>query len=78
MDVQMPRKDGIQASVDLFEIYPHQKDRPTIIALTANATAGDKEKCMNAGMTSHIPKPILPDELARALKSVVPLKKRVP
>ncbi|KAF8445245.1 hypothetical protein BDZ91DRAFT_753889 [Kalaharituber pfeilii] len=73
MDVQMPRKDGIQASTDLYKIYPNAKNRPTIIALTANATAGDKEKCMDAGMTIHIPKPILPEELARALKSVVPL-----
>ena len=74
MDVQMPRKDGIQTSADLYALYPNHQDRPTIIALTANATAGDKEKCMDAGMTSHIPKPILPEELARALKSVVPLK----
>ena len=74
MDVQMPRKDGIQASADLYKIYPNPKERPTIVALTANATAGDKEKCMDAGMSSHIPKPILPEELARALKNVVPLK----
>lgn len=74
MDVQMPRKDGIQASADLYTLYPNDRDRPTIIALTANATADDKTKCKEAGMTNHIAKPILQEDLVRALKNVVPLK----
>lgn len=47
IQVQMPRSDGIETSRELIKRYPSQ--RPTIIALTANATAGDREKCLQAG-----------------------------
>lgn len=70
MDVQMPRLDGIGATEELILRYPDPAQRPPIVALTANATSTDKERCNAAGMTSHLSKPILPDDLLRCLKSV--------
>lgn len=72
MDVQMPRSDGIETSRELMKRYPDSQ-RPTIIALTANATPSDREKCLHAGMLSHIAKPIKPDDLAAALMSTKPM-----
>jgi len=73
MDIQMPRADGIETSLELGRRYV-DGERPTIIALTANATANDREKCLQAGMFSHIAKPILPNDLATALMSTSPLQ----
>lgn len=76
MDIQMPRADGIETSLELRRRYADD-ERPVVIALTANATAGDKEKCHAAGMLTHIAKPILPNDLAAALMSTTPLTKNL-
>jgi len=65
MDMQMPVMDGIEAtqairSESAFEGLP-------IIAMTANAMAADREKCLKAGMNDHIAKPIDPDQLLGTL-----------
>ncbi|CUS15016.1 unnamed protein product [Tuber aestivum] len=73
MDIQMPRADGIETSLELRRRYV-DGEKPTIIALTANATAADRERCQQAGMFSHIAKPILPNDLATALMSTSPLQ----
>ncbi|KAI5781237.1 hypothetical protein EDC01DRAFT_779090 [Geopyxis carbonaria] len=75
MDIQMPRCDGLTASRELARRYG-EGERPTLVALTANATAGDRERCHDAGMGSHIAKPILPNDLAAALIGVRPLRRR--
>lgn len=77
MDIQMPRADGIETSLELRRRYADD-ERPVVIALTANATASDREKCHAAGMVSHIAKPILPNDLAAALMSTNPLAKKLP
>ena len=65
MDVQMPRMDGLEATRQVRARWP---DRPIrIIGLTANAMAGDREACLEAGMDDYVSKPIRPDELARAI-----------
>lgn len=74
MDIQMPRADGIETSLELGRRYKDH-ERPVIIALTANATASDREKCHAAGMRTHIAKPILPNDLVTALMSVSPLNR---
>ncbi len=56
MDVQMPIMDGYEASRQIRE-HPDYKNLP-ILAMTANAMMGDKEKCLEAGMNDHIAKPI--------------------
>jgi two-component system sensor histidine kinase/response regulator len=66
MDMQMPVMNGIDAtrairSMPRFALLP-------IVAMTANAMASDREKCLAAGMNDYIPKPIDPDEFFRVLK----------
>jgi two-component system, sensor histidine kinase and response regulator len=69
MDVQMPEMDGLQASSLIRE-----KERATgahipIIAVTAHAMKGDRERCLAAGMDGYITKPINPVELAETIQA---------
>lgn len=57
MDLQMPEMDGINATKNII-INARNRTRPKIIALTANAMPGDKERCIEAGMDDYISKPI--------------------
>ncbi|WP_299142224.1 GAF domain-containing protein [uncultured Tateyamaria sp.] len=70
MDVQMPEMDGLEAARQLNRIYT--KDRPKIIAMTANAMQGDREMCLEAGMDDYIAKPIRVDVLTQALLNTTP------
>jgi len=62
MDIQMPELDGFEATKIIFEKYP-AASRPKIIALTANALEGDRERCIEAGMDDYMSKPIRKDDL---------------
>jgi HPt (histidine-containing phosphotransfer) domain-containing protein len=75
MDLQMPQMDGFEATQVIRESLG-MKDIP-IIAMTANAMAEDREKCLDVGMNDHVPKPINPDQLFAALTKWVP-KQSVP
>ncbi|MGL5059009.1 MAG: response regulator [Microcoleus sp.] len=66
MDVQMPEMDGLEATRRICEDFPADK-KPRIIAMTANAMQGDREKCLAAGMDDYITKPVRREELAAAL-----------
>jgi len=68
LDVQMPVLDGLQASRRLCELYPDQKQRPWMIAMTANAMQGDREECLAAGMDDYLSKPIRAVGVGEALK----------
>lgn len=57
MDIQMPEMSGIDATLKIMETHPPSK-QPLIIALTANAMAGDREKCLESGMVDYMAKPI--------------------
>jgi signal transduction histidine kinase/CheY-like chemotaxis protein len=65
MDMQMPVMDGIEAT-RAIRLDPRFGDLP-IIAMTANAMAADRHRCLEAGMNDHIAKPIEPEELFRVL-----------
>ncbi len=71
MDVQMPEMDGLEASRRLTAKFSTD-ERPRIVAMTANAMAGDREACLAAGMDDYIAKPIRVDALVEALMQVTP------
>ena len=71
MDVHMPEMDGITATERICQEWSVDS-RPWIIAVTANAMQGDREKCLDAGMDDYISKPIRVEELVRALKQCKP------
>ena len=66
MDVQMPEMDGIEATRTIVERIP-ANGRPWIVAMTANAMDGDRERCIEAGMNDYISKPIRVEELVGAV-----------
>ena len=72
MDVQMPEMDGLEASRAICARC-HSSERPRIIAMTAEAMQGDRDKCLAAGMDDYIMKPVTLDQLAAALAKCRPL-----
>ncbi len=67
MDILMPEMDGYEATRVIKKDYPDGSG-PKIIAMTANAMQGDREKCIEAGMDDYISKPVRVEELQEALK----------
>jgi len=66
-DVQMPEMDGLEATRRILERWP-EGERPWIVAMTAEAMSGDRERCLAAGMNDYLAKPIRVDELVAAIK----------
>ncbi len=72
MDIQMPVMDGIEATARIRASEKNNRRRIPIIAMTAHALEGDKERCLAAGMDDYIAKPIHPDQLAGLIAQHLP------
>ena len=72
MDVQMPEMDGFTATMRIREIEKHTRRHVPIIAMTAHAMRGDRERCLEFGMDDYVSKPISPALLMEAMQRVVP------
>ncbi len=78
MDCQMPIMDGYTATLEIrqYEKNQHQ-NRITIVALTANAMPGDREKCLNAGMDDYLAKPYTAQDLYNTLAPWIKKQEKV-
>jgi CheY-like chemotaxis protein len=71
MDVQMPEMDGFTATGKIRESEEQGGSHTPIIAMTAHAMTGDRERCLNAGMDGYISKPITRQDLDETLASII-------
>jgi CheY-like chemotaxis protein/HPt (histidine-containing phosphotransfer) domain-containing protein len=75
MDAQMPEMDGFEATLSIRGLNSRALNpRVPIIAMTANAMQGDREKCLGVGMDDYVSKPVSPQTLADALERWLPKK----
>ena len=73
MDVQMPEMDGLEATRQIRDPQSAvQRHDIPIIAMTAHAMQGDRERCLEAGMNDYVTKPVSPQALADALERWLP------
>ncbi len=74
MDVQMPEMDGLEATRLVRERqqdesrFPNYKSSIIIVAMTANAMPGDRDRCLNAGMDDYIAKPVRPEDVRKIVE----------
>jgi CheY-like chemotaxis protein len=71
MDVQMPEMGGFEATRAIRAREKHTGGRLPIVAMTAHAMKGDRERCLEAGMDAYVSKPVEAEELARVIGEVV-------
>jgi CheY-like chemotaxis protein len=71
MDISMPIMDGFEATQKIREHESSKGGHVPIVALTANAMEGDREKCLAAGMDDYLSKPVRAESLEKMIASVV-------
>jgi PAS domain S-box-containing protein len=72
MDVQMPVMGGFEATAAVREMEKATGKHIPIVALTAHAVTGDRERCLAAGMDGYVRKPIRPEELFEQIEALIP------
>lgn len=73
MDLQMPMMDGFECTLAIRDWERDQGlDPMPIVALTANAMPGDRERCLEGGMNEHLPKPVTRDSLHQMVSRWLP------
>jgi PAS domain S-box-containing protein len=77
MDVQMPEMDGVQAAKQILNTYAKHY-RPRIVAVTAHALQGDRERYLSAGLDDYISKPIRVQDLVASLEKCVAITDKMP
>ena len=77
MDVMMPVMDGFEATRQIRS-YPGPHGAPAIVALTANAMEGDRERCLDAGCDDYLSKPVAPRHLASTIERAIRARADVP
>jgi PAS domain S-box-containing protein len=75
MDIQMPEMDGQEAARLIRELLP-ESHQPSIIAMTAHALEGDRERYIKSGMDGYVSKPVRVQQIKDILKSCTPIKPR--
>jgi CheY-like chemotaxis protein len=70
MDVQMPEMDGFEATLAIRAREQETGGRIPIVAMTAHAMKGDRERCLDAGMDGYVSKPLQPTELFEAIEGL--------
>jgi len=78
MDVQMPEINGFEATAAVREKERETGGHLPIIALTANAMKGDRERCLEVGMDGYVAKPIRAQELFEAIENIIPISRGRP
>lgn len=79
MDVQMPGMDGMETTRRIREMERGRKRRPAkIVAMTANAMAGDRDKCLSAGMDDYLAKPVRPENLHATIEKLARVQPQLP
>jgi two-component system sensor histidine kinase/response regulator len=71
MDVQMPEMDGLEATAAIRAKERNTSRHVPIIAMTAHAMRGDRERCLDQGMDGYISKPIVPRELLESIEAAI-------
>jgi PAS domain S-box-containing protein len=71
MDVQMPKMSGFEATAAIRQLEKMGKRRTPIVAMTAHAMAGDRDRCLDAGMDDYVSKPINPAILFEVIERVL-------
>jgi len=72
MDVQMPEMDGFEATKAIREAENDSENHIPIIAMTAHAMKGDRDRCIAAGMDEYVSKPVSSEILLRTIQSLTP------
>jgi CheY-like chemotaxis protein len=74
-DIAMPQEDGYELLKKIRALPPEQGGRIPAIALTAHSLVQDRLQSLRAGFQSHVPKPVVPEELVEVVASIIHLRR---